>query len=144
MPDPSPPPPLRPLEFFPDAKEPEAVPDANEPSAVAVAGPVDEDESDVTVELALLLPFFFFPDWDAEGEGEDPVAADVVSDTPLPPPTPGSDVMSVNWLPSLIGPLGFALHEPAGETGLDMPNGMVPLLPGAPPPTKMFGSSPSY
>ena len=107
--------PLRFLEFFPDEV----------PVAVAV---LSLDDADALV--------FFLLD-----EDEDDPFADDVLDAPL---TPGSDVISVNWLPSLMGPLGFALHEPAGETGLDMPNGIVPVLPTLAPPTNVFGSSPWY
>ena len=44
-------------------------------------------------------------------------------------PTPGFCVMSTSCWPSGIGPLGFAGQEPAGLTGLDRPNGMVPGSP---------------
>lgn len=54
----------------------------------------------------------------------------------------GSDVMSVNWLPSLIGPLGLAAQEPAGERGFDNPNGMVPASPTLPPPANFVLEDP--
>jgi hypothetical protein len=109
--------PLRFLELFPDDEA---------PVAVAVLSLDDADA----------LAFFLLDE-----DEEDPFADDVL-DAPLAPLTPGSDVISVNWLPSLMGPLGFALHEPAGETGLDTPKGIVPELPTFAPPTNVFGSSP--
>jgi len=45
----------------------------------------------------------------------------------LLPPTPGFCVMLTSWLPSGMGPDGFAGQEPAGETGAFIPNGIVPL-----------------
>jgi len=103
--------PLRLLELFPD----EAL----------VAAVLSLDDADA-------LAFFLLDE-----DEEDPFADDVL-DAPLAPLTPGSDVISVNWLPSLMGPLGFALHEPAGETGLDLPKGIVPELPTFAPPTNVF------
>ena len=51
---------------------------------------------------------------------------------------PGSCVMSVSWVPSAMGPVGFAGQEPAGERGEERPKGMVPAVPTARPPTKLF------
>ena len=56
------------------------------------------------------------------------VADDAAPEATEPPPadTPGLDVMSVSWVPSAIGPEGFARQEPAGERTAVIPNGIVP------------------
>lgn len=103
--------PLRPLAFFPDIE----VSVASEPAAAPVVIP------------PWLLPFFLLELFFLEdGVAPEPVAVIFLFAPPPPVPTPGSDVISVNWLPSAIGPRGFALHEPWGETELDIPKGIVP------------------
>lgn len=57
---------------------------------------------------------------------EEPVLADPFA-AALLPPTPGFCVILTSWLPSGMGPDGFAGQEPAGETGAFIPNGIVPL-----------------
>ena len=57
---------------------------------------------------------------------------------PEPEPTPGFEVMSVSCSPSGTGPLGLAGQEPAGDTGLLRPNGIVP-----PSPTLMLPDEPT-
>lgn len=42
---------------------------------------------------------------------------------------PGPLTWSTSWVPSAIGPLGFAGQEPAGLSTDVMPNGMVPFAP---------------
>ena len=55
---------------------------------------------------------------------------------------PGSCVMSVSCVPSAIGPLGLAGHEPSGLRASVWPKGMVPVVPRARPPTNVFWSAP--
>ena len=55
---------------------------------------------------------------------------------------PGSWVMSVSWVPSAMGPLGFAAHEPSGLRASVCPKGMVPAAPSARPPTNVFWFAP--
>lgn len=63
-------------------------------------------------------------------------------DEPLMFWRPGSDVMSVSCEPSAMGPLGLAAHEPAGESGVVWPKGMVPAAPTASPPTNVCWFAP--
>ncbi len=63
-------------------------------------------------------------------------------DEPLMFWRPGSDVMSVSCEPSTMGPLGLAAHEPAGESGVVWPKGMVPGAPTASPPTNVCWFAP--
>ena len=58
-------------------------------------------------------------------------------------PTPGSVVISTNCVPSAIPPEVWAGHDPAGLSGDDCPNGIVPLAPTATPPTNVSGSTPA-
>lgn len=41
-------------------------------------------------------------------------------------PTPGFCVKSTNCVPSAMGPLGLAGHDPGGFSGALWPKGMVP------------------
>ena len=51
-------------------------------------------------------------------------------------------MISVSWLPSAIGPEGFAAQEPNGERGAERPKGIVPAEPSARPPTNVCWSAP--
>ena len=42
-----------------------------------------------------------------------------------------------------MGPAGWAGHEPAGDSGEDMPSGTVPAPPTAVPPTNVVGFAPA-
>lgn len=55
---------------------------------------------------------------------------------------PGESVISVSWLPSVMGPEGLAGQDPGGERGVVKPKGMVPAAPTASPPTNVVWSSP--
>ena len=46
-------------------------------------------------------------------------------------------MISVSWLPSAMGPDGFAAQDPKGERGEERPKGMVPAEPSARPPTNV-------
>ena len=62
---------------------------------------------------------------------------------PDPPEgVPGDEVISVSCVPSAMGPVGLAGHEPGGETGAVRPKGMVPGEPTARLPTKVVWLSP--
>ena len=63
---------------------------------------------------------------------------------PLPPEAKGLVVISESCVPAGIGPLGLAGQDPGGVTGDVIPNGMVPGLPTANPPTNTAGLAPTY
>lgn len=78
---------------------------------------------DAVFDFAGLVDFF--------GAGAEPALLEPVL-------TPGSCVRSTSCDPPAIGPLGCALHEPAGLRGVLCPNGIVPAPPTAMPPTNTF------
>lgn len=59
------------------------------------------------------------------------------------PPAPGFCAISTSCEPSVMGPLGFAGHDPAGLKGAFNPKGIVPGCPTAIPPTKTLGLAPA-
>jgi hypothetical protein len=76
---------------------------------------------------------------EADGEGADAGGA-----APLAFWRPGSEVMSVSWVPSSMGPVGLAGQEPGGLRAADWPKGMVPGWPTGTFPTKVVGFAPLY
>ena len=66
----------------------------------------------------------------------------MVAEIPAALARSGSCVMSTSCVPSGMGPLGLAGHEPGGLTGVDNPKGIVPAPPTCVPPTKAVWFAP--
>lgn len=94
-------------------------------------------------------------DPDAPESSDDPDTPESVEfPLPVPPPlvlfegpaldpAPEEETWSTSWVPSAMGPAGWAGHEPAGDSGADMPSGTVPAPPTAVPPTNVVGFAPA-
>ena len=67
----------------------------------------------------------------------------VLFEGPALDPAPEEETWSTSWVPSAMGPAGWAGHEPAGDSGEDMPSGTVPAPPTAVPPTNVVGFAPA-
>ena len=67
----------------------------------------------------------------------------VLFEGPALDPAPEEETWSTSWVPSAMGPAGWAGHEPAGDSGADMPSGTVPAPPTAVPPTNVVGFAPA-
>jgi len=99
---------------------------------------VEEEEAEPTVfEVAGLAD-------DATGGAAATEEEDVEEDPEEDPElaAPGFFVRSTSCVPSAMGPLGLAGHDPAGLRAAFCPRGIVPAAPTAIPPTKVVADEP--